>query len=49
MIANKIVLANLLKQYKFTTKLRMSDLKFKVEVTLNLVSKWIVGIEKRDW
>lgn len=49
MISLKIVLANLLRHYKFTTELKMSDLKFKFELTLKPAFKYAVRIEKHTW
>lgn len=45
----KIMLSACLRKYKFTTNLKMSDLELKYDVTLKLVNKHMVSLEKRVW
>lgn len=45
----KIILASVLRNYKFSTNLRMEDLKWKFELTLKLVNTHLVTIEKRNF
>lgn len=45
----KIILSTLLRHYKFSTNLRMEDLKWKFELTMKLVNTHLVKIEKRNF
>jgi cytochrome P450 family 4 len=45
----KVVLASMLRQYKFTTHLRMEDLEWDISITLKLINKHMVTAEKRVW
>lgn len=45
----KIIIASLLRHYKFSTNLRMEDLQWKFEVTMKLVNTHLVKIEKRNF
>lgn len=49
MISMKVALSAILRKYKFTTELKLSDLEFKFELTLKLVNKHMVGMERRVW
>lgn len=44
----KIMLVKLLKNFKFTTNLQLSELKFNRQIALKLYSKHLVMIEKRE-
>lgn len=46
-ILMKIALAAMVRRYKFSTNLKLSDLKLTFEVTLKLLNKYMVQIEKR--
>ena len=48
MIAMKITLANLLRQYQFTTNLKLDDIKLIFGITSKLNTKRLVQISKRD-
>lgn len=45
--AMKITLAHLLRNYKFTTQLKMKDLKFSFGMTLNILNNQSILIHKR--
>jgi hypothetical protein len=47
MISMKIILLILLKKYKFSTKLRYDELRFKAVLTLKLIGEHLLSIEKR--
>ncbi|XP_055308044.1 probable cytochrome P450 313a4, partial [Sitodiplosis mosellana] len=49
LLSIKVVLSKLFRQYRFTTDLKMTDLKLKFEVTLKLCNKHLVGLQKRVW
>lgn len=49
MFTTKVMLAAILRQYKFSTDLAMSDLRPKFEVTLRLTNKHMVRLERRIW
>lgn len=50
MISMKVVLAGMLRKYKFTTNLKLNELVMKFELTLKLANKHMVKVEKRaDW
>lgn len=48
-ILMKIMLSACVRNYKFTTNLKMSDLQLKYDVTLKLVNKHMISMEKRVW
>lgn len=49
MISMKVILSGILRKYRFTTSLKLSDLEMKFELTLKLVNKHMVGMERRVW
>lgn len=49
LLAMKIMLCHLLRNYKFTTSLKYSDLKFKMALDLKIVNKHMLSIEKRKF
>lgn len=49
MISMKVILAGILRKYRFTTALKLSDLEMKFELTLKLSNKHMVGMERRVW
>lgn len=44
----KIILAKLLRKYRFSTNLHMEDLKFRMEITVKVVNGIHVGVEERN-
>lgn len=49
MIAAKVFVVKLIKEFKFSTKLTEKDMKMKLAFTGRLASKYLVSIEKRSW
>ncbi|XP_031632678.1 uncharacterized protein LOC116346652 [Contarinia nasturtii] len=49
MFSMKIMLSAILRHYKFSTDLKMSELKTKFEILLKLENKHMVKIERRNW
>lgn len=49
MISMKVALSAILRHYKFTTALNLSELEFKFELTLKINNKHMVGMERRIW
>lgn len=47
MISMKVVLANLLMNYAFTTTMKMTQLKFKIEVTMKPETPNLISIKRR--
>ncbi|XP_055299855.1 cytochrome P450 4g1-like [Sitodiplosis mosellana] len=47
MISMKVALSSMLRRYKFTTDLKLSDLELKFELTLKISNKHMVGMERR--
>lgn len=47
-IAMKIILANLLRHYRFKTDLKMSDIRMRYEITLKNVRGNMVRVERRQ-
>lgn len=47
MLAAKVFVAKIIKEFKFTTKLTERDMKMKLAFTGKLASKYSVSIEKR--
>lgn len=45
----KIMLAAILRQYKFTTELKFEDITTKWDITLKLVGGHMVKVEKRNF
>jgi hypothetical protein len=48
MISLKIMLADLLRNYKFTTTLKMNQLEFGLAISIKLMNKHWVQIERRN-
>lgn len=46
-IAMKVILATLLRNYRFTTNLKMSDIRMRYEITLKNVRGNMVRVERR--
>lgn len=49
MISMKVIMAGIMRKYKFTTNLKLTDLEMKFELTLKLANKHMVGMERRIW
>ncbi|XP_055308673.1 cytochrome P450 4c3-like [Sitodiplosis mosellana] len=49
MISMKVMLSALLRRYKFTTNLKLSDIDLRFEMVLKLAQKHMVQIERRRW
>lgn len=49
MFSMKVMLATLLRKYKFSTELKWTDLELKIEITLRLVNKYMVEVNPRSW
>lgn len=49
MISMKVVLAGILRKYKFDTDLKLNELEMKFELTLKLANKHMVRMERRKW
>lgn len=49
MLSLKVMLSAVLRHYKFTTDLSLSDLEFKYEVSFKLANKHMVGLDRRIW
>lgn len=49
MFSMKTVLSAVLRHYKITTDLKMSDLKLEFEIALKLANKHMIRIERREW
>lgn len=49
MISMKVVLSSMLRRYKFTTDLKLSDLELKFELTMKISNRHMVGMERRVW
>lgn len=45
----KIMLAHMLRRYKFTTELKYEDITTKWDVTMKLVGGHMIRLEKRDF
>ena len=48
MIAAKVFVAKIVKEFKFNTKLTEKDMKMKLAFTGKLASEYLVSIEKRS-
>jgi cytochrome P450 len=48
-LSMKVILAYLLRRYKFKTNLKLQDLRWELSVTLRLINKHMVTIERRNW
>lgn len=46
--AVKIMLVHLIKFYKFKTEFKMENLRVKTDITMKLLDKHMISIEKRD-
>ncbi|XP_055325509.1 uncharacterized protein LOC129579448 [Sitodiplosis mosellana] len=49
MLSMKVMLAALLRNYKFSTHLKWSELEYKFDITLKLVNEYLVKVERRNW
>lgn len=49
MMAIKTMLSCILRRFKFTTDLKMEEFEMQFQITLKLLNKHIVGIERREW
>lgn len=49
MFSMKVMLSALLRQYRFSSNLKMADLDMRCELNLKLNNKHMVKIERRDW
>lgn len=47
--AAKIIIAHLVRRYKFTTDLKYEDIRTKVSIILKITNKNPVRIERREW
>jgi hypothetical protein len=45
----KTVLAYMLRNYRFTTDMKMEEMEWDFSVTLRLVNKHMVKAERREW
>lgn len=48
-IVTKIMLAHLLRRYKFTTHLKYEDIRTKVNIILKIANENPICVERRDW
>lgn len=46
---SKIILAHLLRRYKFTSHLKYEDIRTKVSIILKIANKNPISVERRDW
>ena len=49
MMSLRMMLSALLRRYKFTTDLKLSELEMRFEITLKLSNGHMVGVERRAW
>lgn len=49
MISMKVILAGILRKYRFETDLKMDELVMRFELTLKLDNKHLVHMERREW
>lgn len=49
MISLKVMMAGILRKYRFTTDLKMDELVLKFELTLKLGNRYLVAMERREW
>lgn len=49
MISNKIMIIHLVRNFRMSTKIRFEDLKYRINVTLNLAFKHLITLEARRW
>lgn len=49
MISMKVALSAMLRRYKFSTSLKMSDIDLRFEMILRLANKHMLQIERRAW
>lgn len=47
MISLKIMLATLIKTYKFSTDMKMEDIRLKIDITIDIANKHMVSIQER--
>lgn len=48
-IANRLFVAYCVRRFRFSTNLILADLKYKMNITLNIVNDHIVNVERRDF
>lgn len=48
MLSLKVMLATLIRHYKFSTSLKMEDLRLKIDITMKLTNKHMVSIQRRE-
>jgi cytochrome P450 len=48
-LSMKVIMAYLLRRYRFSTNLKMDDLRWELSVTLRLMNKHMVTIKRREW
>lgn len=48
MISMKVILAGILRKYRFTTDLKLSELVLRFELTLKLSDRHLVQMERRN-
>lgn len=49
MMSLKAMLSTMLRHYRFTTNLKMSELEMEFHISLKLCNKHMVGVERRVW
>ncbi|XP_055308397.1 cytochrome P450 4C1-like [Sitodiplosis mosellana] len=49
MILMKVMLSACVRNFKFSTRLKMCDLVLKSDITMKLINKHMVFVERRDW
>lgn len=47
-IVSKMVVVDILRHFKISTKLKIKDLRFRMHITLQLINKHLISVEKRD-
>lgn len=46
-IAMKLFIVHMVRQYRLTTKLKLEDLKFQMQITLGMLNENVIAIENR--
>ena len=49
MIVMKLVLGDVLRNYRFTTKLKLSELKVRMDINIFLLNRHLVQVHRRDF
>lgn len=44
----KLFIVHMVRQYRLTTKLKLEDLKFQMQITLGMLNENVIAIENRD-